>query len=126
MRDDQGYGPGSGRRAGRRARRRRVADRAGGSPLTLVETLHFLVDSGIVDTHDPDRWRIADQSLGELAIPATIQGIARQPEAQPRLYGTMFLIIGLCESAYFINLAFMALFVINVVVTAVGIQLTAK
>ncbi len=40
-----------------------------------------------------------------------IQGIARQPEAQSRLYGTMFLIIGLCESAYFINLAFMALFV---------------
>jgi len=27
-----------------------------------------------------------------------IQGIARQPEAQSRLYGTMFLIIGLCES----------------------------
>jgi len=42
---------------------------------------------------------------------ATITGIARQPEAQNRLYGTMFLIIGLCESAYFINLAFMALFV---------------
>jgi F-type H+-transporting ATPase subunit c len=42
---------------------------------------------------------------------ATINGIARQPEAQGRLYGTMFLIIGLCESAYFINLAFMALFV---------------
>ena len=43
---------------------------------------------------------------------ATIHGIARQPEAHSRLYGTMFLIIGLCESAYFINLAFMALFVL--------------
>jgi F-type H+-transporting ATPase subunit c len=42
---------------------------------------------------------------------ATINGIARQPEAQSRLYATMFLIIGLCEAAYFINVAFMAMFV---------------
>lgn len=42
---------------------------------------------------------------------ATIHGIARQPEAQARLYTTMFLIIGLCEAAYFINVAFMAMFV---------------
>jgi F-type H+-transporting ATPase subunit c len=42
---------------------------------------------------------------------ATITGIARQPEAQGRLYNTMFLIISLCEGLYFINLAFMALFV---------------
>ncbi|MGH3775350.1 MAG: ATP synthase F0 subunit C [Pseudonocardiaceae bacterium] len=42
---------------------------------------------------------------------ATINGIARQPEAQARLYTTMFLIIGLCEAAYFINVAFMAMFV---------------
>ncbi len=42
---------------------------------------------------------------------ATINGIARQPAAQARLYTTMFLVIGLCEAAYFINVAFMALFV---------------
>lgn len=42
---------------------------------------------------------------------ATVSGIARQPDAQPRLYTTMFLIIGLCEAAYFINVAFMAMFV---------------
>jgi F-type H+-transporting ATPase subunit c len=42
---------------------------------------------------------------------ATINGIARQPEAQGRFYTTMFLVIGLCEAAYFINVAFMALFV---------------
>jgi F-type H+-transporting ATPase subunit c len=42
---------------------------------------------------------------------ATVAGIARQPEAQSRLYNTMFLIVGLCEAAYFINVAFMAMFV---------------
>ncbi len=45
------------------------------------------------------------------SAPPTINGIARQPEAQGRLYTTMFLIIGLCEAAYFINVAFMAMFV---------------
>ncbi|MGH3611067.1 MAG: ATP synthase F0 subunit C [Pseudonocardia sp.] len=40
-----------------------------------------------------------------------IQGVARQPEAAGRLNTTMFLIIGLVEGMYFINLAFMALFV---------------
>jgi F-type H+-transporting ATPase subunit c len=46
-----------------------------------------------------------------LAGSATISGIARQPEVQGRLYTTMFLIVGLVEGMYFINLAFMALFV---------------
>jgi F-type H+-transporting ATPase subunit c len=46
-----------------------------------------------------------------LAGSATITGIARQPELQGRLYTTMFLIIGLVEGMYFINLAFAALFV---------------
>ena len=46
-----------------------------------------------------------------LAGSQTIAGIARQPEVQSRLYSTMFLIIGLVEGMYFINLAFMALFV---------------
>lgn len=46
-----------------------------------------------------------------LAGSQTIAGIARQPEVQSRLYTTMFLIIGLVEGMYFINLAFMALFV---------------
>lgn len=42
---------------------------------------------------------------------ATITGIARQPEARGRLYGTMFLVVGLVEAAYFINLAMMLVFV---------------
>jgi F-type H+-transporting ATPase subunit c len=46
-----------------------------------------------------------------LAGSQTIAGIARQPEAQTRLYTTMFLIIGLVEAMYVINLAFMAYFV---------------
>jgi F-type H+-transporting ATPase subunit c len=40
-----------------------------------------------------------------LAGNATIQGTARQPEAQGRLQVIMFLIIGLVEAMYFINLA---------------------
>ncbi len=46
-----------------------------------------------------------------LAGNATIAGIARQPEVQGRLYSTMFLIVGLVEAMYFINLAFAVLFV---------------
>ena len=46
-----------------------------------------------------------------LAGSATIAGVARQPEAQSRLFTIFFLTVGLCEAAYFINLAFMALFV---------------
>ena len=40
-----------------------------------------------------------------LAGNAVIQGTARQPEAQGRLTGIMFIIIGLVEGMYFINLA---------------------
>ena len=46
-----------------------------------------------------------------LAGSATIAGVARQPEAQSRLFGIFFLTVGLVEAMYFINLAFMALFV---------------
>ena len=42
---------------------------------------------------------------------ALINGIARQPEAQGQLTGQFFLTVGLVEAAYFINLAFAALFV---------------
>jgi F-type H+-transporting ATPase subunit c len=40
-----------------------------------------------------------------LAGNATIQGVARQPEAQGQLQTIMFLIVGLVEAMYFINLA---------------------
>ncbi|MGH3319403.1 MAG: F0F1 ATP synthase subunit C [Streptosporangiaceae bacterium] len=43
----------------------------------------------------------------------TVAGIARQPEAQSRLYFTFLLTVGLVEAMYFINLAVMALFVFS-------------
>jgi F-type H+-transporting ATPase subunit c len=46
-----------------------------------------------------------------LAGSQTIAGVARQPEAQGRLFPIFFLTVGLVEAMYFINLAFMALFV---------------
>jgi F-type H+-transporting ATPase subunit c len=46
-----------------------------------------------------------------MAGSATIAGVARQPEAQGRLFSIFFLTVGLVEAMYFINLAFMALFV---------------
>ena len=46
-----------------------------------------------------------------LIFAAYIQGVARQPEAQGRLQTIFFLTVGLCEAVFFINLAFMALFV---------------
>src|SRR5271156_6628101 len=42
---------------------------------------------------------------------ALISGIARQPEAPGRLFVPVFITVGLVEAAYFITLAFMALFV---------------
>ena len=48
-----------------------------------------------------------------LAGSATINGVARQPEAQSRLFTIMFLTVGLVEAMYFINLAFTALFIFS-------------
>ena len=49
-----------------------------------------------------------------LAGSAVIQGSARQPEAQGRLQVTMFLIIGLVEGMYFINLGLAFYFITSV------------
>ena len=46
-----------------------------------------------------------------LAGSATISGVARQPEARGQLFSIFFLTVGLVEAVYFINLAFMAVFV---------------
>ena len=50
-----------------------------------------------------------------LAGAQTIAGVARQPEAQPRLFTIFFLTVGLVEAMYFINLAFMIVFVFTLV-----------
>lgn len=46
-----------------------------------------------------------------LAGSQTIAGVARQPEAQSRLFPIFLLTVGLVEAAYFINLAFAVLFI---------------
>jgi F-type H+-transporting ATPase subunit c len=54
-------------------------------------------------------------SIGDaLAGNATIHGVSRQPEAQGRLQTIMFLIVGLAEAMYFINLALGFYFVTSV------------
>jgi F-type H+-transporting ATPase subunit c len=40
-----------------------------------------------------------------------IAGVARQPEAQGRLFTQFLITVGLVEAMYFINLAFMVVFV---------------
>jgi F-type H+-transporting ATPase subunit c len=40
-----------------------------------------------------------------------IAGVARQPEAQSRLFTPFFITVSLVEATLFINIAFMALFV---------------
>ena len=60
--------------------------------------------------HGPRR-RCHRCGVDGLAGPSYIQGAARQPEAQGRLQTIFFLTVGLVEAMYFINLAFMALFV---------------
>lgn len=40
-----------------------------------------------------------------------IAGVARQPEAQGRLFTPFLITVGLVEAIYFINIAFTALFV---------------
>ncbi|MBO0707150.1 MAG: F0F1 ATP synthase subunit C [Candidatus Dormibacteraeota bacterium] len=52
-----------------------------------------------------------------LAGNAAINGTARQPELSGRLQGTMFIIVGLAEAMYFINLALGFYFI-----TSVGTQ----
>ncbi|MFC9894171.1 ATP synthase F0 subunit C [Nocardia sp. NPDC127579] len=42
---------------------------------------------------------------------ALINGVARQPESESRLRGNYLMAVGLIDAVYFINLAFMALFV---------------
>lgn len=40
-----------------------------------------------------------------------IAGVARQPDAQSRLFTPFFITVSLVEATFFINIAFMALFV---------------
>lgn len=46
-----------------------------------------------------------------LAGAQLVAGVARQPEALPRLYTPFFITVSLVEATFLINVAFMALFV---------------
>lgn len=46
-----------------------------------------------------------------LAGAQLVAGVARQPEAQSRMFTPFLITVGLVEAAFFINVAFMALFV---------------
>lgn len=49
-----------------------LVERAAGSPLVLSESLHLLVDDGVID---PARWVLHEDRVGGLGLPATVQGI---------------------------------------------------
>ena len=51
---------------------------------------------------------LPEANLGRYAF---ISGVARQPEAQQRMFVPFLITVGLVEAAFFINVAFMALFV---------------
>ncbi|KYF76709.1 hypothetical protein BE11_44035 [Sorangium cellulosum] len=69
---------------------RTLADRAEGHPLTLAETLHLLVDEGVIEPRSEAPWTLREEQLGELALalPTTVQGIVQarldRLEAEPR------------------------------------------
>ncbi|KYF86908.1 protein kinase, partial [Sorangium cellulosum] len=69
---------------------RTLADRAEGHPLTLAETLHLLVDAGVIEPRGEEPWVLREEQLGELelALPTTVQGIVQarldRLEAEPR------------------------------------------
>jgi class 3 adenylate cyclase/tetratricopeptide (TPR) repeat protein len=56
---------------------RRLVDGAEGSPLTLDEMLHLLVDAGAIEVVAEDGWRLHPERLGGLALPTTVQGIVQ-------------------------------------------------
>jgi F-type H+-transporting ATPase subunit c len=77
---------------------------------SAVKTAGALVGGGLALAGGAVGAAIGDGLAGS----STISGVARQPEAQGRLMTLFFLTVGLCEAAYFINLAFMALFVFSI------------
>ena len=69
----------------------KLAERADGNPLTLVETLHLLIDAEVIDKTDDGHWVVHTDQLGELALPATVHGVvqARLDRLTPELRRTL-------------------------------------
>jgi F-type H+-transporting ATPase subunit c len=74
---------------------------------TAIQTAGAFIGGGIALAGGAVGAAVGDGLAGS----ATISGVARQPEAQGRLFSIFFLTVGLVEAMYFINLAFMAFFV---------------
>lgn len=55
---------------------RSLAERAEGNALTLVETLHLLIDAGAIETSD-QAWRIGQDDLTKLTLPTNVQGLVQ-------------------------------------------------
>ncbi len=79
----------------------------GASTTTAIELAGAMVGAGLALGGGAIGAAVGDGLAGS----QTIAGIARQPEVQGRLYTTLFLIVGLVEAMYFINLAFAGYFV---------------
>lgn len=79
----------------------------GGDPTTGLQSMGAYIGGGVALAGSAIGAAIGDGLVGA----QTVAGVARQPEAQSRLFNIFFLTVGLCEAMYFINLAFMALFV---------------
>lgn len=56
---------------------RLVADRAEGYPRIAEETLHLLLDTGVLEKQNDNHWMIHLDKLGAVALPTTIQGIVQ-------------------------------------------------
>lgn len=53
-----------------------LVERAEGSPLVLVELLHYLVDVGAIQT-GPERWALEDSQASNVALPTTVQAVVQ-------------------------------------------------
>ncbi len=75
-----------------------LLDRAEGHPLILTETLHLLVDAGVIEVHAEEAWVLREDKLGALALPATVQGIVQarldRLEAAPRTLLAQAAVVG--------------------------------
>ncbi|MGH4021899.1 MAG: F0F1 ATP synthase subunit C [Pseudonocardiaceae bacterium] len=72
-----------------------------------VQTAGALIGGGLALAGGAIGAAIGDGLVGGQLI----AGTARQPEAQGRLFTLFLITVGLVEAMYFINLAFMAVFV---------------
>lgn len=84
-----------------------VLAQGGGEMGTSIMTAGALIGGGLALAGGAIGAAIGDGLVGGQLI----AGTARQPEAYGRLFTIFLITVGLVEAMYFINLAFMALFV---------------